>query len=319
MAKNDESLIKSREVRSKILSKYGEIPKSIYKPDYSWGKHVIEFEERKQHNIAIKKHKTISYGNTVEIELQDGTKKEVEIKSQQQWNAYNASSKSIRGKTGGLSTFPPALAKRIVLFYSNKGDTVLDPCAGHNSRMQVTYELERNYIGYDISKEFMEFNEKIKAEITGGGSQSLMFTPKNSIVLKEKSSEKLDEEDNSINMVYTSPPYWDLEYYGEEEGQIGYNHTYEEFLGGLGRIVNECYRVLKSDSYCIFNVNDFRKNGVMYTYHSDVIDLFKKAGFKMHDVIIVEWASAMGACFASQVEERKITAKSHEYLIIGKK
>lgn len=308
MSKTSEDLEVSRQKRKEVLSKYGFIPTSVIEPDYSWGKNVIEFDKRKQQAVARKKHEKMQYGDDAEWGKAKTGLSKTELE-----RAFGMSSQNVRGKSGGLSTFPPALARFIVEFYSQKGETILDPCAGHNSRMQVTYELDRNYIGYDVSKEFMAFNHEVMAEITGKGKQAALFEKQNTITLKEKSSESLEESDDSIDLCYTSPPYWDVEYYGDEKEQLGYGHTYDEFLSGLQRVVDECYRVLKDGRYCVFNVNDFRKKGEFYAYHADTMALFNKAGFKIHDIIIVKWASSIGACFASQIEDRKITAKSHEY------
>lgn len=313
MAKTMKDLTASREVRKAVIQKYGFIPGSVLELDYGWGRHVIELEGRKQDNVAAEKHKKMEYGDS--SVFGDGKKNapnKKELKS-----AFGMSSKNIRGK--GLSTFPPALARFIVDFYSEPGDVVLDEFAGHNSRLQVTHELGRHYIGYEICEEFIAFNKKVADEITGKGSQKMMFTPGVTITLREQTSEKIVEADSSIDMSFSSPPYWNLEDYGTHPDQLGIGKTYDEFLAGLQRVVNECYRVLKKDKYCIFNVNDFRKEGKFYCYHADTINIFKIAGFKIHDIVIVKWASAMGSCFASQIIDRKITYKAHEYLIVGRK
>jgi len=295
MPKDIESLEASRERRKEILDKYGEVPKSIWNIDYSVGGNIYEYDERKQHNKAVEKHKAMDYDKNL-------------------YSNFSASGQNVRGKNGGLSTFPPDLAKRIVLFYSEKGDVVLDPFAGHNSRFQVTNLLDRHYIGYDVSKEFMKFNLEVEAKI-----KSEIFYNGYDITLKEKSSEKLDEADTSIDLVYSSPPYYNVEWYGDEQEQLGKAKTYDDFLVALKSCISENYRVLKPDKYCIYNINDFRSGGIFYPYHADIIKLFQQVGFNLWDVIIINWKSAIGACFASQVEDRKITAKSHEYLVVGKK
>lgn len=313
MAKTMEDLAASRERRKIIINKYGFVPCSVLELDYGWGKHIIELEGRKQDNVAAEIHKTMKYGDTSTL---GESKKNAPTKAELH-KAFGMSSKNIRGK--GLSTFPPSLARFIVDFYSEPGELVVDPCCGHNSRMQVTYELGRHYVGYDVSKEFMKFNYEVKKEIMGEGKQGMMFTPNASITLREQSSEKMVEADNSVDMIYTSPPYWDLEFYGEEPEQLGYKKSYIDFLLGVVKIAGECHRILKKGRCCIFNINDFRKDGEFYCYHADIISMFKTIGFKIQDIIIVKWASAMGHCFASQIEDRKITAKFHEYLIVGRK
>ena len=110
-----------------------------------------------------------------------------------------------------------------------------------------------------------------------------------------------------------------MEFYDDGPEQLGYNHTYKDFMSGIERILAESYRVLKPNRYCAFNINDFRKDGQYYMYHADVARAMEKVGFKLWDIIIVPWKSCIGACFASQIEERKITAKKHEYVVVSKK
>lgn len=110
-----------------------------------------------------------------------------------------------------------------------------------------------------------------------------------------------------------------IEFYGDEPEQLGYNHTYQEFLDGMLRVFKESYRVLKYNKFFIINVNDFRKDGKFYCYHKDIIELAEKAGFTTFDVIIMKYASAMRACFAQQIEDSKIMPKIHEYILVFKK
>jgi len=297
MAKTLDDLEKSRQIRTDVINKYGFVPTSVLEPDYSWGKSIIEYDKRKQQAVAKTKHEKMDYGDKADW----GKSKEGPSKNELE-KVFGMSSQNVRGKSGGLSTFPPGLARFIVDYYSEKGETILDPCAGHNSRMQVTYEMGRNYIGYDVSKEFMKFNREVESIITGKSDQALMFTPKETITLREQTSEKLVENDSSIDMIYTSPPYWDIEYYGEEPEQLGFGRTYTEFMSGIQKILDECHRVLKPERYCIFNINDFRKNGVYYPYHADIIDLMLTAKFKIHDIVIVKWKSAIGACLVGDSE-----------------
>lgn len=301
MPKDLESLKKSRQIRKEVLSRYGTVPTSVWDIKYEKNDAIIEYDERKQQAIAKKKHEKMNYDKT----------------SSSLNKAFSMSSQNCRGTSeeSGLSTFPPDLVRRSVLFYSKENDTVLDPFAGHNSRMQMTHYLNRNYIGYDVSHKFMEFNRSVAEKIL----KNNVFSGSNTITLKENSSENIDEPDNSVDFIFTSPPYYKVEYYTDEPEQLYFCKDYDTFLEKMQLIVNQCYRVLKPNCYIAFNVNDFRMNSQFYPYHCDIAKAFTNANFKLWDIVIVKWKSAIGACFASQVEERKITAKSHEYLIIGKK
>jgi len=50
-------------------------------------------------------------------------------------------------------------------------------------------------------------------------------------------------EDGSVELVVTSPPYWQLKDYGGE-GQIGFHDSYEDYINNLDLVWSECIRVL---------------------------------------------------------------------------
>jgi DNA modification methylase len=297
MPKDLDSLKKSRNRRQEIISKYGDVPLSVWDITYK-KENVIEYEHRKQQKIVDQRQAKMKY----EKHLSD---------------AFCMSSKNVRGKgeNCGLSTFPPDLVRKTVLFYSDENDIVLDFSAGHNSRMEMTYRLNRNYIGYDPSKKFMQFNREIAKNI----QKQALFNNHCSIALFEQSSEKINEVDNSVDLIFSSPPYYDCEYYGDEPEQLGNSKTYEDFLGRMKTIYSECYRVLKPNKYIAVNINDFRRDKIFYPYHADTMKLLQSVGFRLWDCIIIKWAYSVSACFASQIEDRKTCAKIHEYLVVGKK
>ena len=60
--------------------------------------------------------------------------------------------------------------------------------------------------------------------------------------------------DKSIQLIITSPPYWQLKDYGSEN-QIGFNDSYENYINNLNLVWKECYRVL--DDGCRLCINSF--------------------------------------------------------------
>lgn len=58
------------------------------------------------------------------------------------------------------ATFPEALANDHIISWSNTGDLVLDCFCGSGTTIKKAKELSRNYIGIDISKEYVELSEK---------------------------------------------------------------------------------------------------------------------------------------------------------------
>jgi DNA modification methylase len=54
------------------------------------------------------------------------------------------------------ASFPEALAQDHILTWSNPGDIILDPMAGSGTTLKMAKMLERQYIGIEISSEYVE-------------------------------------------------------------------------------------------------------------------------------------------------------------------
>ena len=68
-----------------------------------------------------------------------------------------------------------------------------------------------------------------------------------------QSAEKMGEiEDESITLVVTSPPYWNVRDYGSD--QIGFNQSYKEYIKALNRVWKECIRVLQPNGKIAINL-----------------------------------------------------------------
>ena len=56
--------------------------------------------------------------------------------------------------------FPDELAKRHILSWSNKGDTVLDPFMGSGTTGKMAKQLDRNFIGIELDETYYEIAKK---------------------------------------------------------------------------------------------------------------------------------------------------------------
>lgn len=70
-------------------------------------------------------------------------------------------------------------------------------------------------------------------------------------------------KDESVHLVVTSPPYWQLKDYGSND-QIGFNDSYEEYINNLNLVWNECYRVLHNGCRLCVNIGDQFARSVYY-------------------------------------------------------
>ena len=62
-------------------------------------------------------------------------------------------------------------------------------------------------------------------------------------------------QDESVHLVVTSPPYWQLKDYGNSR-QIGFHDSYETYINDLNLVWQECVRVLKPGCRVAINIGD---------------------------------------------------------------
>lgn len=97
--------------------------------------------------------------------------------------------------------------------------------------------------------------------------------------------------DESVHLIITSPPYWQLKDYGNGK-QIGFNDTYEEYINNLSLVWNECRRVLHKGCRLCVNIGDQFARSVYYGRYkvipirTEIIKFCESAGFDYMGAII---------------------------------
>lgn len=98
-------------------------------------------------------------------------------------------------------------------------------------------------------------------------------------------------QDNSIHLIITSPPYWQLKDYGSAN-QIGFNDSYENYINNLNLVWNECYRVLYPGCRLCVNIGDQFARSVYYGRYKvipireEIIKFCETIGFDYMGAII---------------------------------
>lgn len=97
--------------------------------------------------------------------------------------------------------------------------------------------------------------------------------------------------DNSVHLVVTSPPYWQLKDYGTEN-QIGFHDTYENYINNLNLVWKECYRTLHNGCRLCVNIGDQFTRAVYYGRYEvipireEIIKFCETIGFDYMGAII---------------------------------
>jgi DNA modification methylase len=211
-------------------------------------------------------------------------------------------------KGQALSIMPAELVEFFIKFYAKPGDVYLDPFMGQGIQLQVAKLLGLHYYGFDLSTEFFRYIDSVRSKIDDGKTV-LNIT-------NGDSRFPSNIPDGIGDFSFHSPPYWDLETYGDEPGQLG-NGSYEEFLVGMRDVARAWLPKFKPGAFHIVNVNDFRRDGRFYPYHSDTIRVYTEAGWELTDIwIIADLIGALAKVFARAKIESRIAPKNHEYALV---
>lgn len=103
-------------------------------------------------------------------------------------------------RIGHPAPFPEELPNRLIQLYSFKGDIILDPFMGSGTTAVSAIKSERNFVGYDISQEYITLAEnrispflkqtKMNFELNGQ-DMPLMMAMEKSVKYKVKRKKKL--------------------------------------------------------------------------------------------------------------------------------
>jgi len=120
------------------------------------------------------------------------------------------------------------------------------------------------------------------------------------------SRELIEIENESIELIITSPPYWHIKDYGVP-GQIGYGQTLHEYPKDLYRVWEECFRVLKPGRRLCINIGDQFARSVIYgkykviPLHAEIILQCEKIGFDYMGAIIWQKKTSMNTTGGANV------------------
>lgn len=137
-------------------------------------------------------------------------------------------------------------------------------------------------------------------------------------------------EDKSVQLIITSPPYWQLKDYGTDE-QIGFNDSYEDYINNLNLVWKECNRVLADGCRLCINIGDQFARSVYYGRYkvipirTEIIRFCESLGMDYMGAIIWQKQTTMntsggGAIMGSFPYPRNgILKMDYEFILLFKK
>jgi DNA modification methylase len=212
-----------------------------------------------------------------------------------------------------ISIFDPALAELIYHLFCEPFGLILDPFAGGSVRGIVANYLGFKYTGIDIREEQVQSNREQALNILPLNNQPQWYVGDSNDVLDIEFNHKFD-------LIFSCPPYADLEVYSDLPGDIS-NMNYSEFLIAYKSIIKKAVLHLKVGGYACFVIGEVRNNKGNYIgFVPDTIEAMEDAGLKYYNECIYLNGLA-GACLTAGriMGISKKVKKVHQNVLVFRK
>lgn len=211
----------------------------------------------------------------------------------------------------GTSIFDPVLCEVLYNWFNIDGGSILDPFAGGCVRGVVAHYLGYQYTGIDIRKEQIESNRKQSVEILNKDNQPEYIIGNSNTVL--------DKLDKQYDMIFSCPPYSNLEVYSNLKNDIS-NMNYNEFIPIYKSIINKSVEKLSPTGMACFVVGNIRdKNGNYRNFINDTINAFIKSGMVLYNECIYLENGLNTAAMRSKKYMRNLKlVKVHQNILVFK-
>jgi len=149
-------------------------------------------------------------------------------------------------------------------------------------------------------------------------------------IINGDSRQMTELKDESVHLIATSPPYWQLKDYGTEN-QIGFHDDYETYINHLNLTWQECYRVLHQGCRLCINIGDQFARSTYYgrykiiPIHTEIIKFCEMIGFDFMGQIIWQKATTMNTSGGASImgsfphPRNGIVKLDFEYILLFKK
>ena len=185
--------------------------------------------------------------------------------------------------------------------------TVWDPSMGYGGRLLGAIAAGVNYIGTDPCIPTFKGLEQIRDKYRH---------PHNHYMLLRQGSETYDPEEESLDFVFTSQPYFGWEAYGDEPEQssIKFNTSdlwKEKFLK---QTIANAYKGLKKGKYLALNVANTKQ---YKTFEEDTVQLALDVGFEHTDTWWLSLSTQQGGSTTTTLDGESVD-KKQENRYLGK-
>lgn len=211
--------------------------------------------------------------------------------------------------SAGVSLFDPVLAEILCKWFTpHNGAKIFDCFAGDTQKGLVFGQCGYDFTGIELRQEQVDINNRVIA----GRDLPIRY------ICDDGQNVAKHIEPDSQDLLFSCPPYFDLEVYSDKENDASNQDTYEDFIAILENAFKSAIGCLKNNRFAVVVVGDIRnkKTGGYYGFNEDIKRIFKEAGCLVYNEIILIESGASTALRASRYMDSRKVGKMHQNIIV---
>lgn len=208
-------------------------------------------------------------------------------------------------RDNSVSILDPVLSEISNLWFGLKNCKTFDPFAGDSVFGYVSDSLGNTFTGIELRKEQVDLNnERLK------GSKSKYICDDGQNVLKHI-------KENSQDLLFSCPPYFNLEVYSDLNNDASNQKEYKDFLKILNNAFTDAIKCLKNNRFAVVTVGDIRdKKGFYYGLIDDIKSIFKQNGMLLYNDFVLLQSTGNAALRAGRYMNNRKVVKLHESVLV---
>lgn len=211
--------------------------------------------------------------------------------------------------SAGVSLFDPVLSEICCRWFTPEaGAKIFDCFAGDTQKGLVFGQCGYEFTGIELRQEQVDINNRALAD------RSL---PVKYICDDGRNVAKYFDTE-SQDLLFSCPPYFDLEHYSDLENDASNQNSYNDFIQILHDAFVSAIGCLKDNRFAVIVVGDVRDkhSGFYYDFCGDIKRIFKDGGMSLYNEIILVETGASTALRASRYMDTRKVAKMHQNILV---
>lgn len=226
------------------------------------------------------------------------------------------------GRKGGkVANFPPKVARDIYTrYFDNVTEPLncLDTSSGFGSRMSAVLLSGNNYYSTDPNP---NLHEKLFECAKWMYDNGFIKENQHCELIKQGSEVFVEEWENMMDVSFTSPPYFNLEKYCDDNSASTQNYdNYDLWLENFAKpTIDNTYKYLKIGGYAMINIKNMT-NGKKLNLFDDWLELFNQhEGFEFVEIFNMEQTSKKVVGLYANYDKSKANNQNIEPVMVFRK